>query len=171
MRVLIDLYLDGLFNGTLDNVSSWLTRSCELDGNGSLVNDSCAVSHEYVFNSTSRGVYVYQIQRALNGTVIETWNYSVIVHPDIHEEPGVPAVGDCFGAGCEHEKVAQTESDFEITTKGALKVTMIVATIGCIMLLLSIRKERQNVFGDGEDQIEKILNGSVFGRIVLRMTE
>ena len=39
MRVLIDLNIDGLFNGTLDNVSSWLTRSCELDGNGSLVND------------------------------------------------------------------------------------------------------------------------------------
>ena len=156
MRVLIDLDLDGLFNGTLDNVSSWLTRSCELDGNGSLVNDSCAVSHEYVFNSTSRGVYVYQIQRALNGTVIETWNYSVIVHPDIHEEPGVPAVGDCFGAGCEGETVAQTENDFEITTEAALKITIIVASIGCIMLLLSIRKERQNVFGDGEDQIEKI---------------
>ena len=156
MRVLIDLNLDGLFNGTLDNVSSWLTRSCELDGNGSLVNDSCAVSHEYVFNSTSRGVYIYQIQRALNGTVIETWNYSVTVHPDIHEEPGVPTVGDCFGAGCEDEQVVQTENGFEITTEGALKITMIVAAIGCFMLLLSIRKERQDVFGDGEDQIQKI---------------
>lgn len=157
MRVLIDLDLDGFFNGTLDNVSSWLTRSCELDGNGSLVNDSCAVSHEYVFNSTSRGVYLYQIQRALNGTVIETWNYSVTVHPDIHEEPGAPTVGDCFGAGCEDEKVTQTENGVEISTEEALEITMFIAAVGCVMLLLSIKKERQGMFGDGEEQIQKII--------------
>ena len=157
MRVLLDLNQNGNYSDVGDNVSKWLTRTCEPDENGSLVDEMCAVSHEYVFNSTSRGVYLYQIERALNGTVLETWNYSITVHPDIHEEPGVPTVGDCFGAGCLDEEEMQSESVFQVNTNDVLKLTLGVSVIGSIMLIFSIQRERNASFGDGEEQLRDVL--------------
>ena len=158
MRVLLDLNQNGNYSDAGDNVSKWLTRTCELDENGSLVEEMCAVSHEYVFNSSSRGVYLYQIERALNGTVLETWNYSITVHPDIHEEPGVPTVGDCFGAGClDEEETVQSESGYQVTTNDVLKLTLGVSVIGSIMLIFSIQRERNASYGDGKEQLREEL--------------
>lgn len=157
MRVLLDLNQNGNYSDAGDNVSKWLTRTCELDENGSLVDEMCAVSHEYVFNSTSRGVYLYQIERALNGTVLDSWNYSITVHPDIHEEPGVPTVGDCFGVGCLDEEMGQSESGFEVTKNDVLKITLCVSVIGSIMLIFSIQRERNASFGDGNEQLREVL--------------
>ena len=103
MQIRIDLNQDGVFNGSEDNVSVWLTRSCSLDENGSLIDKNCAVSHQIIFGNTSQGVYDYQIKRMIENSTSEVWNYSIQVWPDIHEEPGQPTVGDCFGAGCDEE--------------------------------------------------------------------
>ena len=65
MQIRIDLNQDGVFNGSEDNVSVWLTRSCSLDENGSLIDKNCAVSHQIIFGNTSQGVYDYQIERMI----------------------------------------------------------------------------------------------------------
>ena len=144
MQIRIDLNQDGVFNGSEDNVSVWLTRSCSLDENGSLIDENCAVSHQIIFGNTSQGVYDYQIERMIENSTSEVWNYSIQVWPDIHEEPGQPTVGDCFGAGCDEEsdvgdEVQQTSDSIE----AKLSAVMAMAALGIFMMVLSIRKERR----------------------------
>ena len=144
MQIRIDLNQDGVFNGSEDNVSVWLTRSCSLDENGSLIDENCAVSHQIIFGNTSQGVYDYQIERMIENSTSEVWNYSIQVWPDIHEEPGQPTVGDCFGAGCDEEsggsdEVQQTSDSIE----SKLSAVMAMASLGIFMMVLSIRKERR----------------------------
>lgn len=142
MRISIDNNQDGNFSSTSDNVSTWLTRTCQLDENGSLVDDACAVSYERTFNSTSQGTYQYQVERRINGTLVETWQYTITVHPDVHTEPGQPAIGDCFGADCDEDVSTDTSDEFEMDTEKVLIGVMIFAAFGAVMLTLSIRKER-----------------------------
>ena len=143
MQIRIDLDQDGLFNGSEDNVSVWLTRSCSLDENGSLVDENCAVSHQIIFGNTSQGVYDYQIERMVENSTSEVWNYSIRVWPDIHDEPGQPSIGDCFGANCEEESVVDAAAnDSSLSLESVLYVIMALATLGIILLVMSIRKER-----------------------------
>ena len=145
MQIRIDLNQDGFFGGDGYNMSVWLTRSCTLDENGTLVDESCAVSHALVFGNSSAGTYAYQVERVVNNSTTDVWNHSVIVHQDIHEEPGQPSIGDCFGAGCDDavgddEQVEQSL----ITTENTLYAVMVFAALGIFMLALSIRNERAN---------------------------
>ncbi len=145
MQIRIDLNQDGVFGGDGDNMSVWLTRSCTLDENGTLVDESCAVSHALVFGNSSAGTYAYQVERVVNNSTTDVWNHSVIVHRDIHEEPGQPSIGDCFGAGCDEvisidEELEQSLSSTEV----ALYAVMVFAALGIFMLVLSIRNERAN---------------------------
>jgi len=145
MQIRIDLNQDGFFGGDGDNMSVWLTRSCTLDENGTLVDESCAVSHALVFGNSSAGTYAYQVERVVNNSTTDVWNHSVIVHQDIHEEPGQPSIGDCFGAGCDEEIRADEKNEkSSTTTENALYVVMVFASLGSFMLILSIRNERIN---------------------------
>jgi hypothetical protein len=148
MRISIDNNQDGNFSSSSDNVSTWLTRTCELDENGSLVDEFCAVSYERIFNATSQGTYLYQVERKINQTLVETWRYNITVHPDVHTEPGQPSIGDCFGADCGDEVLVGADDGFEIGRENILIAVMIFAAFGTIMLALSIRKERHVVESD-----------------------
>jgi len=153
MQIRIDLDQDGGFGGDGDNVSVWLTRSCALDENGTLEDESCAVSHAFVFGNSSAGTYAYQVERVVNNTTTDVWNHSIIVNPDIHEEPGQPTIGDCFGAGCDEEiSVEEQGEQSSITTENALYAVMVFASLGIFMLVLSIRNDRANQ--DGLESIE-----------------
>ena len=153
MQIRIDLNQDGVFGGDGDNISVWLTRSCTLDENGTLVDESCAVSHALVFGNSSAGTYAYQVERVVNNSTTDVWNHSVIVHQDIHEEPGQPSIGDCFGAGCD-EAVSDDEQVKQslITTENTLYAVMVFAALGIFMLAISIRNDRAN--RDGPESIE-----------------
>ena len=153
MQIRIDLNQDGGFGGDGDNISVWLTRSCTLDENGTLVDESCAVSHALVFGNSSAGTYAYQVERVVNNSTTDVWNHSVIVHQDIHEEPGQPSIGDCFGAGCD-EAVSEDElvEQSSITTENTLYAVMVFAALGIFMLAISIRNDRAN--RDGPESIE-----------------
>ena len=131
MQIRIDLNQDGFFGGDGDNMSVWLTRSCTLDENGTLVDESCAVSHALVFGNSSAGTYAYQVERVVNNSTTDVWNHSVI--------------GDCFGAGCD-EAVSDDEQVEQslITTENTLYAVMVFAALGIFMLALSIRNERAN---------------------------
>ena len=153
MQIRIDLNQDGVFGGDGDNISVWLTRSCTLDENGTLVDESCAVSHALVFGNSSAGTYAYQVERVVNNSTTDVWNHSVIVHQDIHEEPGQPSIGDCFGAGCD-DAVSDDEQVKQslITTENTLYAVMVFAVLGIFMLAISIRNDRAN--RDGPESIE-----------------
>ncbi len=143
MQIRIDLDQDGVFNGSEDNTSVWLTRSCSLDENGSLVDETCAVSHQFVFGNSSQGTYFYQVERMIENSTSEVWNYSIQVWPDIHEEPGQPSIGDCFGANCEDESSGEVASnDSKGSLESMLYLVMAIAALGIIILFTSIRNER-----------------------------
>ena len=64
MVVRVDVDMDGAFNASNDFESPVLTNTCELDENGSLVDDTCAVSSKYAFDmNASVGTYHFWVHR------------------------------------------------------------------------------------------------------------
>ena len=144
MVVRVDVDMDGVFNASNDFESPMLTNTCELDENGSLVDESCAVSSKYAFDmNASVGAYQFWVHRTHNGT--ETvWNHSIMVHKDVHEEDG-PSPGDCFGIGCESNEGqagSATENASSNTDQSMVIVLGIVSLVGMLALTMSIRQER-----------------------------
>ena len=142
--VRVDVDMDGVFNASNDFESPMLTNTCELDENGSLVDETCAVSSKYAFDmNASVGTYQFWVHRTHNGT--ETvWNHSIMVHKDVHEEDG-PSPGDCFGIGCESNEGqtgSATENASSTTDQSMVIVLGIVSLVGMLALTMSIRQER-----------------------------
>ena len=150
IRVTIDINQDGVFNGSTDDMSVWLVQSCELTENGSLVDETCAVSHSYEFNiNATVGDYGYLFERAINESIVTNETYTISLQKDVHEDPGVPTLGECFGIGCEADVVAQEgeESQTEL-----LIIVMGVAIVGIIGLSISIMNEsKELVLEDSEE--------------------
>ena len=145
MVVRVDVDMDGAFNASSDFESPVLTNTCELDENGSLVDESCAVSSKYAFDmNASVGTYHFWVHRTHNGT--ETvWNHTIMVHKDVHEEEG-PTPGDCFGAGCETDDVQTGQSEGVAATGDDRPLIISLAVIslaGMIALTISIGKEQR----------------------------
>ena len=144
MVVRVDVDMDGVFNASNDFESPTLTKTCELDENGSLVDETCAVSSKYAFDlNASVGTYQFWVHRTHNGT--ETvWNHSIMVHKDVHEEDG-PSPGDCFGIGCESDEGqagSATGAASSNTDQSMVIVLGVVSLIGMLGLTMSIRQER-----------------------------
>ena len=141
MTVRLDVNLDGVFNASDDFESSELVNECELDENGSLVDEACAVSALYAFDlNATVDTYTIWIVHAQNDT--ETiWTYSIIVHKDVHEEEG-PSPGDCFGIGCIDENAVDGEADDIDNEQSMMVLLLLVSAIGIVALALSIQKER-----------------------------
>ena len=139
IRITIDTDLDGVFNESLDNTSAWLVETCALTENGTLADEDCVVSHMYAFDlNATTGDYAYRYERAVNGTVVSSENLTITLQKDVHEEPGVPGMGDCFGIGCEEEVEVQTDDN---ENNAVIIAVMIGAIIGIIGLSVSIIKE------------------------------
>ena len=145
MVVRVDVDMDGAFNASTDFESPILTNTCELDENGSLVDETCAVSSKYAFDmNASVGTYHFWVHRTHNGTDT-VWNHTIMVHKDVHEEEG-PTPGDCFGAGCETDDVqtGQTEGVAATGDDRSLIISLAVISLaGMIALTVSIGKEQR----------------------------
>jgi hypothetical protein len=142
MTVRLDVNLDGVFNATDDFDSGEMVNECDLDENGSLVDESCIVSATYAFDMNATvDTYNFWVIRAHNGT--ETmWNHSIIVHKDVHEEEG-PSPGDCFGIGCPTDEVEDESSEVgEDSQRSAVVLLALASLVGMIALTLSILKEQ-----------------------------
>ncbi len=143
IRVTIDTNQDGVFNGSTDDMSVWLVQSCELTENGTLVDETCAVSHSYEFNiNATVGDYGYLFERAINESIVTNETYTISLQKDVHEEPGVPTLGECFGIGCEADVVAQ---EVEESQTELLIIVMGVAIVGIIGLSISIMNESKEL--------------------------
>ena len=143
IRVTIDTNQDGVFNSSTDDMSVWLVQSCELTENGTLVDETCAVSHSYEFNiNATVGDYGYLFERAINESIVTNETYTISLQKDVHEEPGVPTLGECFGIGCEADVVAQ---EVEESQTELLIIVMGVAIVGIIGLSISIMNESKEL--------------------------
>ena len=147
MVVRLDVDRDGEFNASTDFESPTLTDSCTLDDNGSLVDETCAVSTTYVFNGSDPvGEYVFWIHRTSEG--IETvWQHTVMLHEDVHvEDTEGPTPGDCFGLGCEEEDDDSNTASQEVDSDegGVMLLLALLALVGMVAMTLSIRKEHND---------------------------
>ena len=152
MVVRVDVDMDGVFNASNDFESPTLTNTCELDENGSLVDETCAVSSKYAFDmNASVGTYQFWVHRTHNDT--ETvWNHSIMVHKDVHEEDG-PSPGDCFGIGCETDEgqAGSATGGVSSTTDQSMVIVLgVVSLIGMLALTMSIRQERMEAEAHAE---------------------
>ena len=113
IRVSIDIDDDGVFNESIDYFSPWLVYDCQYDENGTLLNSECVESNVFYFNGTNgSGIYSYQVERMVNRSHTDFWVNTIFVGVDIHEEGGLPSVGDCFGAGCEEVEELDSAVDY-----------------------------------------------------------
>ena len=141
--VQIDTNLDGVFNGSDDFESGELVNECELDENGSLVDEECAVTTTFQFaQNATVGTYLFWVHRNHNGSQT-VWNHSITVNKDVHEEEG-PSAGDCFGVGCDvDDDGQQSEDDVSSSTDSQMIIVLAaISLIGMVALTISIAKER-----------------------------
>ena len=93
-RIQVDADDDGRFNGSDDFSSNWLSSSCDLDENGSKVDESCMVT-EAILLGPENGLLPGTIQlrhQTRNGSILLEENLSVTFTEDVHNQPG-PEVG------------------------------------------------------------------------------
>ena len=97
-RIQVDADDDGLFNGSDDVSSNWLSGSCNLDENGSKVDESCMVT-ESILLGPENGLLPGTIQlrhQIMNNSHISEENLSVTFIEDVHNQPkpelGLPQV-------------------------------------------------------------------------------
>ena len=97
-RIQFDADDDGLFNGSDDFSSNWLSGSCDLDENGSKVDDSCMVT-EAILLGPENGLLPGTIQlrhQIMNNSQLSEENLSVTFMEDVHNQPnqevGLPQI-------------------------------------------------------------------------------
>ena len=93
-RIQFDADDDGLFDGSDDFSSNWLSGSCDLDENGSKMDESCMVT-EAILLGPENGLLPGTIQlrhQTRNGSVLLEENLSVTFTEDVHDQPD-PEVG------------------------------------------------------------------------------
>ena len=93
-RIQFDADDDGLFNGSDDFSSNWLSGSCDLDENGSKVDESCMVT-EAILLGPKNGLLPGTIQlrhQIISDSNLYEENLSVTFMEDVHNQPN-PDVG------------------------------------------------------------------------------
>ena len=151
IRITIDTDLDGVFNESHDNVSKWLVETCPLTENGTLADENCVVSHMYAFDlNATTGDYTYRYERAVNGTVVSSEILTITLQKDVHEEPGVPGMGDCFGIGCEEEVKVQSDDKENSAVVIAVMIGAIIGIIGLSVSIINESKEAEKVLQEEE---------------------
>ena len=97
-RIQFDADDDGLFNGSDDFSSNWLSGSCDLDENSSKLDDSCMVT-EAILLGPENGLLPGTIQlrhQIMNNSHLSEENFSVTFMEDVHNqlnpEVGIPQI-------------------------------------------------------------------------------
>ena len=93
-RIQFDADGDGLFNGSDDFSTNWLSGSCDLDENGSKVDESCMVTEAILLgpeNGLLAGTIQLQHQIMSNSSISEE-NFSVTFREDVHNQPNLEVV-------------------------------------------------------------------------------
>ena len=97
-RIQFDADGDGIFNGSDDFSTNWLSGSCDLDENGSKVDESCMVT-EAILLGPENGLIPGTIQlrhQIVNGSFFWEETLSVTFTEDVHNQPnkgvGLPQV-------------------------------------------------------------------------------
>ncbi len=144
MRISIDIDKNGMFNDSVDFISSWMVYDCVYDENGTLLDENCSESVVFYFNGTNgSGIYDYQLERMVNDSHTNFWLNTIFVGVDDHSDSSLPSVGDCFGAGCE-EEVVDSSDDVEDGYEKYIPLLMIVSAVGLVGVTISLINEKNS---------------------------
>jgi len=144
MRISIDIDKNGMFNDSVDFISSWMVYDCVYDENGTLLDENCSESVVFYFNGTNgSGIYDYQLERMVNGSHTNVWLNTIFVGIDDHSESGLPSVGDCFGAGCE-EVVESASDSVDEGYEKYIPLLMVVSAVGLVGVTISLINEKNS---------------------------
>ena len=102
-----------------------LVFECELDENGSKVNEDCNTRYDFVFNPhNSAGVWNFTFLTYVNDTLIKTSDGSVDIQVDLHDEMH------------ENETVVaeDAKSDAELSTKSIAGIMAVISLFGILFI-------------------------------------
>lgn len=102
-----------------------LVFECELDENGSKVNEDCNTRYDFVFNpQNSAGVWNFTFLTYVNDTLIKTSNGSADIQVDLHDEMHNNETGI----------VEETKSDSKLSTKSIAGIIAVVSLFGILFV-------------------------------------
>lgn len=98
-----------------------LVFECELDENGSKVNEDCNTRYDFVFNpQNSVGVWNFTFLTYVNDTLVKTSYGSVDIQVDLHDEMHNNETGI----------VEETKSDSKLSTKSIAGIMAVISLFG-----------------------------------------
>ena len=102
-----------------------LVFECELDENGSKVNEDCNTRYDFVFNpQNSAGVWNFTFLTYVNDTLVKTSYGSVDIQPDLHDEMHNNETGI----------VEETKSDTKLSTKSIAGIIAVISLFGIMFV-------------------------------------
>ena len=102
-----------------------LVFECELDENGSKVNEDCNTRYDFVFNpQNSAGLWNFTFLTYVNDTLVKTSNGSVDVQIDIHDEMH----------NNETNVTDESKSDVKLSTKSIAGIMAVISLFGIMFI-------------------------------------
>ena len=102
-----------------------LVFECELDENGSKVNEDCNTRYDFVFNpQNSAGVWNFTFLTYVNNTLVKTSYGSVDIQVDLHDEMHNNETGI----------VEETKSDSKLSTKSIAGIIAVISLFGIMFV-------------------------------------
>lgn len=102
-----------------------LVFECELDENGSKVNEDCNTRYDFVFNpQNSAGVWNFTFLTYVNDTLVKTSYGSVDIQVDLHDEMHNNETGI----------VEETKSDSKLSTKSIAGIMAVISLFGIMFV-------------------------------------
>ena len=102
-----------------------LVFECELDENGSKVNEDCNTRYDFVFNpQNSAGVWNFTFLTYVNDTLTKTSYGSVDIQVDLHDEMHSNETGI----------VEETKSDSKLSTKSIAGIMAVISLFGILFV-------------------------------------
>ena len=102
-----------------------LVFECELDENGSKVNEDCNTRYDFVFNpQNSAGVWNFTFLTYVNDSLVKTSYGSVDIQPDLHDEMHNNETGI----------VEETKSDTKLSTKSIAGIIAVISLFGIMFV-------------------------------------
>ena len=126
-RIQLDVDGDGIFDGTDDISTAWLTGSCELDENGSKVESECMVA-EAVLLGPQNGILPGNISirhQTLSNSTISDHYLSVVLGEDVHVQNTLAT------------KPSKMQESYENNQNDLLVVILFTSAMGILSILPS----------------------------------
>lgn len=102
-----------------------LVFECELDENGSKVNQDCNTRYDFVFNpQNSAGVWNFTFLTYVNDSLVKTSYGSVDIQVDLHDEMNNNETGI----------VEETKSDSKLSTKSIAGIMAVISLFGIMFV-------------------------------------